>query len=262
MKNKVLFAFSFIGILAGCWAAYFSTVIHAAQPPVFNPASNPYAAGIYAEGIVESVQSSGQNVNIYPEVAGTVKEIFVREGQMVAKGAPLLQIDPSIQNATAEQQKSQAEAAYAMLQELKAEPRKETLDVNIAQVRAAQASLKTAKDGLDKQQAAYAINPGSISKDALDSAINAEAVAETNLAVARRQYDLMKAGAWIYDIHNQEKQYLALQKAYAASEALLGKYTPHASQDGVVLSINSVVGAYVSRRREPTTLIRRAPIRF
>jgi HlyD family secretion protein len=246
MKNKIVFALSFVGILAGCWAAYFSTIIHAAQPPVFNPASNPYTTGIYAQGIVESVQSSGQNVNIYPEVAGTVKEIFVREGQTVARGASLLQIDPSIQSATAEQQKSQAEAAYAMLQELKAEPRKEMLDVNIAQVQAAQASLKTAKDELDKQQAAYAINPGSISKDALDSAINAEAVAQTNLAVAKRQYDLMKAGAWIYDIHNQEKQYLALQKAYTASEALLAKYTLHAPQDGIVLSINTVVGAYVS----------------
>ncbi len=246
MKNKVLFALSFIGILGGCWAAYFSTITHAAQPPVFNPASSPYVSGIYAEGIVESVQSSGQNINIYPEVAGTVKDIFVREGQSVTKGTPLLQIDPSIQAATAEQQKSQAEAAHSLLEELKAEPRKETLDVSIAQVKAAQASLKTARDSLDKQQAAHAINPGSISKDALDSAINAEAVAQTNLAVAKTQYELTKAGAWVYDIHNQEKQYIALQKAYAASSALLGKYLLRASQDGTVLSINSVVGAYVS----------------
>ena len=246
MRNKVLFALSIVGILAGCWAAYFSTIIHAAQPPVFNPASNPYVSGIYAEGIVESVQSSGQNINIYPEVAGTVKDIFVREGQSVTKGAPLLQIDPSIQAATAEQQKSQAEAAHALLEELKAQPRKETLDINFAQVQAAQASLKTARDSLDKQQAAYAISPGSISKDALDSAINAEAVAQTNLVVADKQFELTKAGAWIYDIHNQEKLYIALQKAYAASSALLAKYTLRASQDGTVLSINSVVGAYVS----------------
>jgi len=246
MKNKLLFALSFLGIVGGCWAAYFSTVSHAAQPPVFNPASNPYPTGIYAEGMVESVQSSGQNINVYPEVAGTVKEILVSEGQTVRKGEPLLQIDPSIQSATALQQKSQAEAAYAMLQELRAQPRKETLDVNFAQVQAAQASLKTAKDEREKQQAAYALDPGSISKDALDSAVNAEGVAQTNLAVAKRQYDLTKAGAWIYDIHNQEKQYLALEKAYAASEALLAKYTLRASQDGIVLSINSVKGAYVS----------------
>ena len=246
MKTKLIFVLSFAGLIAGCWAAYFSTITHAAQPSVFNPASNPYATGIYAEGIVESVQPSGMNVNMYPEVAGTVKEILVREGQAVAKGTPLLEIDPSIQSATAEQQKAQAEAAHAMLEELKAEPRKENLDVNIAQVTAAQASLKTAQDELDKQRAAYAIDPGSISKDALDNAINAEAVAQTNLAVAKRQFDLTKAGAWIYDINNEEKQYIALTKAYEASDALLAKYTLRAPQDSVILSINTIVGAYVS----------------
>lgn len=246
MKTRLLFILSATGILAACVAAYISSITKAAEPPVFNPVSNPYGEGIYAEGIVESVQSSGVNINMYPEVAGTVKQIFASEGQVVRRGTPLLLIDDSIQRATAEQQQSQAQAARAMLDELKAEPRKETLDVNTAQVQAAQANLKTARDALDKQRAAYAINPGSISKDALDSAVNAEAVAQTNLSVAKRQYDLIKAGAWTYDINNQEKQYLALEKAYAASSALLGKYTLLAPRDGVVLSINTVIGAYVS----------------
>jgi HlyD family secretion protein len=246
MKNKWLFILSVIGLIAACYAAYFSTLTKAALPPVFPPASNPYPEGIYAEGIVESAQSSGENINIYPEVAGTVKQIFVNEGQTVQQGAPLLLIDDSIQRATAEQQRSQAQAAHAMLEELRAEPRKETLDVTVAQVQAAQANLKTATDELDKQQAAYAIDPRSISKDALDGAINAKAVAETNLEVARRQYALTRAGAWIYDINNQERQYTALEKAYAASSALLSKYTLRAPHDGVVLSINTVAGAYVS----------------
>jgi len=246
MKNRWLFASSVAGIIAACVAAYYSSITIAAQPPSFNPASNPYAQGIYAEGIVESVQSSGMNINMYPEVAGTVKEIFVSEGQTVRKGMPLLLIDDSIQRATVEQQQSQAQAAHAMLEELKAEPRKETLDVAAAQVDSAQSSLKTASDELDKQAAAYKIDPRSISKDALDSAINSAAVAKSNLDVARRQYALTKAGAWIYDIRNQEKQYMALEKSYLASSALLAKYTLNAPRDGVVLAVNTVVGAYVS----------------
>src|SRR5271168_3335473 len=217
MKIKWLFILSAVGLLAACYVAYFSTITRAAQPPLFNPAQNPYPDGIYAEGIVESEQTSGQNVNMYPEVAGTVKQIFVTEGQMVRKGAPLLLIDDSIQRATAEQQLSQAQAAHAMLEELRAQPRKETLDVVLAQMQAAQATLKTATDQLDKQESAYAIDLGSISKDALDGARNAKAVAETNLEVAKRQYDLTKAGAWSFDIHNQERQFNALEKAYAAS---------------------------------------------
>lgn len=246
MKNKILFVLSLVGILAGTATAYYFTLTKPPLPPVFNPASNPYASGIYAEGIVESVQTSGENINIYPEVAGTVRQILVAEGQEVRKGAPLLLIDDSIQRSTTEQQKSAAQAARAMYQELKAEPRKETLDVAEAQVVSAQAALKTAEDELNKQKAAYEIDPRSISKDALDSAINAEAVAQANLDVARKQRNLTKAGAWIFDITNQERQYNALEKSYLASNSLLSKYTLRAPTDGVVLSISSVVGNYVS----------------
>lgn len=246
MNKKTIFIISTIGILGGIVTAIYSGIATSALPPVFNPAANPYSSAIYAEGIVESVQSSGENISIYPEVPGTVKEILVTEGQEVRKGMPLLLIDPSIQKATAEQQKSAAQAAHAMLEELRAEPRKENLDVTEAQVVSAQAALKTARDELNKQQAAYEMDPRSISKDALDSAINAESVAEANLEVARKQRDLTKAGAWIFDIQNQERQYNALEKSYLASSALLSKYTLRAPNDGIVLTVSTIVGNYVS----------------
>lgn len=246
MRNKILFALSFIGILAGSSAAYYFSRTKAALPPVFNPVSDPYVGGIYAEGIVESVQTSGENINVYPEVPGTVKQILVGEGQQVRKGMPLILIDDSVQRATAEQQKSAADASRSLLEELKAEPRKENLDVAEAQVIAAKASLKNAEDQLNKQKAAYESDPRSVSRDALDTATNAAALAEANLGVAKKQRDLTKAGAWSYDIENQEKQYKALEKSYLASSALLGKYTLRAPTDGVVLSIGTVVGNYVS----------------
>jgi HlyD family secretion protein len=155
-------------------------------------------------------------------------------------------IDDSIQRATAQQLESQAQAAASLLQELKAEPRKENLDVAQAQVESAQAALKTTEDELAKQQAAYEMDPKSISRDALDSAINAAAVAKANLTVARKQYDLAKAGAWSYDIANQERQQNALQNSFMASSALLSKYTLRAPRDGVVLSINPTPGSFVS----------------
>jgi HlyD family secretion protein len=246
MKSKMIFIVSFIGVLGGIAAAILSGITKPALPPAYNPAASPYPSAIYAEGIVESAQTSGENINVYPEVAGTVKEILVSEGQPVKAGQPLLLIDDSIQRATAEQLGSQADAAEALLRELKAEPRRENLDVADAQVVAAEATLKTAQDTLQKDQAAYEIDPRSVSKDALDSAINAAAVAKANLFVARKQDDLTKAGAWVYDIQNQERQQHALAKAYAASRALLGKYTLRASRDGVVLAINTIVGNYVS----------------
>jgi len=244
--RKLLFALSFIGLLAGCVVAYLSAITQPPLPPAFSPATNPYPKGIYANGIIESDQTSGANINVYPEVPGTVKKILVAEGQEVKKGTLLLLIDDSVQRATVEQLQSQAQAAFTLLNELKAQPRKETLDVAEAQVVAAQAALKTAQDALEKQQAAYDLDPKSVSKDALDSARNAAATAQANLEVACKQRDLTKAGAWIYDINNQERTYNALYKSYLSANALLAKYSLRAQADGKVLAINPIAGSYVS----------------
>ena len=246
MKHKFIFAISLGGILAGIATAIFFSIKTPALSPAFSPAVNPFRKAIYAEGIVESAQTSGENTNLYPEVAGTVKEILVSEGQQIRAGDTLLRLDDSVQRATTEQLASQARAAKALLDELKAQPRKETLDVASAQVTAAEASLKMAGDTYQKDLVAYRMDSRAVSKDALDSAANAVNVASTNLDVARKQYTLIKAGAWIYDIQNQERQTAALEESHAAANALLAKYTLRAPRDGVVLSINTVVGNYAS----------------
>lgn len=246
MKNKMLFISAGVGIVLACVAAYIFALQKPAQPPVFPPAANPYGAGVYAEGIVESEQASGSNISLYPEVPGTVKTVLVKEGQQVHAGEALLQIDDSVQRAITEQQQAQAQAAGSLLEELRAEPRKENLDIASAQVEAAKAQLKTTSDALDKQQAAYKADARTVSKDALDAAANAASVAKANLAVAERQYELTKAGAWSYDIHNQEMQYAALSRSYASASALLAKYLLRAPADGTVLSVNTVQGSYVS----------------
>ncbi|ACO31351.1 MULTISPECIES: biotin/lipoyl-binding protein [Acidobacterium] len=246
MKTRWLFVLASIGLLGACVAAYFSSRVMQAQQPMFQPASNPYSDGIYAEGIVESAQSSGTNLNLYPEVAGTVSAVLVKEGQSVKKGQKLLQIDDTIQNATTRQLQAQAAAAHTMLNELRAEPRPESLAVSAAQVAAAQAQLKTSQDTLTKQQDAYRADTRTVSQDALDNAKNAARVAAANLTVAENQYALTKAGAWSYDIQNQERQWIALTRAYQAAQALLGKYALVAPRDATVMAINTAPGAYVS----------------
>ncbi len=89
MRNKLLFTLAGVGILFGLYSAYVFSQPRPSQPPVFNPAPNPYAKGIYANGIIESFQSQGANVNIYPEVAGPVTQILVAEGASVRRGTPL-----------------------------------------------------------------------------------------------------------------------------------------------------------------------------
>ena len=164
MRNKIIFILAIIGLLTGIVSAYIFGIEKKPQPPAFNPASNPYTKGIYANGIIESYQTNGANINIYPEVPGTIKKILVSEGEIIKKGTPLLLIDDSVQRATVEQQKSQIELAGA--------------------------SLKSSQDVLDKQRTSYELNPRSVSKNDLDNAENAVNVAKANMEVSRRQYDL------------------------------------------------------------------------
>ncbi len=245
MRLRLELLLAILGLTAGLIGAYVYGLRAAPQPPLFNPAANPYARGIYAEGIIESYQNNGENINIYPNVSGTIVEIPMHEGQQVSKGTVLMRLDDSVQRATAEQLRSQAEAAHAMLEELRAEPRRETFEVSKAQLVYAQAQLKNAQDELAKQATSYQLDPKSVSKYTLDDAINAEKVAAANLKVVRKQYELTKAGAWIYDIRNQERIYGADEKAYLSAQSLLAWYTLTAPADGKVLAIRAAVGSYV-----------------
>jgi len=164
VRNKVIFIAAIIGLVIGIVAAYIFSIEKKPLPPAFNPASNPYTKGIYTNGIIESYQTNGANINIYPEVPGTVARIFVTEGSLVKKGAPLFLIDDSVQRATVEQQK--------------------------AQIALSEASLKSSQDQLDKEKKSYELNPRSVSKNDLDNAENAVNMAKATIEVSRKQYDL------------------------------------------------------------------------
>jgi HlyD family secretion protein len=160
--NKIIFALAIIGILAGLVAAYIFGMERKAQPPVFKPVSNPYESAIYANGMIESEQPNGANINIFPEVSGPITQVLVHEGQQVSAGTPLFTIDDSVQRANTE---------------------------------LAEANLKAARDQYDKRRASYDIDPESISKDVLDTAEDAviQAAAALKAANALLQYYSVKA---------------------------------------------------------------------
>jgi HlyD family secretion protein len=246
VRNKILFGLVAAGLAGGIASAIIYNRRPKPEPPVFTPATNPYPRGIYANGIIESAQEHGQNTNMYPEVTGVVTGIGVYEGQHVSRGDVLMTLDDSVQRATVGQLQAQAQAASATLEQLRAQPRKETLAVTAAQVEQAQAAHARAKSTLDKQARSYELDPRSVSKQVLDDARNAVTEAAAAVDVARRQYELTKAGAWSYDIRTQEQQVAALTKQAAAAEALLAKYTIRAPRDGIVMAVNAAVGSYVS----------------
>jgi HlyD family secretion protein len=235
-----------LGVVAALLVAFLLNRPIKPQPPAFQPAANPYTQGIYANGVIESDQSSGENINIFPEVSGPLVAIYVQEGQTVRAGQALFAIDDRVQKAATEQLRLQAQGAAAVLAELKAEPRRETLAVVAAQLAQAQANLKTLEDQRDKLLQSARLDARSVSRETVDAAVDAAKAGDEAVAVAQRQLDLTRAGAWSYDIQNQAAQAAALDHAYQSARALLDKYVVRASADGVVLALNAPKGGYVS----------------
>lgn len=207
MRNKILIGIAIFGILLGVGSAFFMKLRPKSEPPAFKPASNPYTSGIYANGIIESAQKNGANVNVYPEVSGTVVSIPVHEGQQVKTGAPLLALDETVQRSTAESAKAGIAVAEA----------------NFANVQAQYEKLK----------ASWNLDPRSVSKDALDTAANAVRAGKASLELARKQYDAARALLDKYTLTARE------DGTVLAINTSVGSYI--SSQGGY----NSYTGGYV-----------------
>lgn len=246
MKYRWLLVCSVIGALIGLGSAIYYNLPKRAQPPAFQPASNPFEKGVYANGIVESDQGNGSNINLFAEVSAPVKQIYVTEGQSVSKDDALIALDDRVQRATAEQLDEQSNAAKAQLDALHAMPRAEVLRVAKAQADVAMANIKLARDQYEKLKRAFDLEAGAVSREALDNAANTLRVSEANGELANRQLEQTRAGAWRFDVNSQESQYKALKKSAEAAWVTLDKYVVRAPADGVILAINATVGSYVS----------------
>jgi HlyD family secretion protein len=97
---------------------------------------------------------------------------------------------------------------------------KELVAKDAAQIRYEQASLLSLEEQLQKTKKAVALDPRSVSKNALDNAINAVKIQTEALNVAVGQYQ--------------------------ADKALLAKYTIHSPIEGIVLRAGVAVGDYAS----------------
>ena len=114
MKHRLLFAVALLGIVAGLISAHLYRRRLPTQPPL-GLIRDPYPIGLYAEGIVQSRQASGDDLNVYPEVAGTVVHLYVHPGARLTRGEPLLAIDASVQRRVLAEDRAKIGAARAAL---------------------------------------------------------------------------------------------------------------------------------------------------
>ncbi len=234
MKNKLLIGVAILGVLLAIGSAYISGIPAKPQPAAFKPTSNPYAKGIYANGIVETPQASGENVNVYPEVPGTVLKILVTEGQHVPPGTPLLILDDSVQRATT--------ASFK------------------AQVDVAKATLKNLQDQYLKQKASWSLDTRSVSKDVLDTAENAARGAKAALELAQKQYEAANALLAKYSIKAlSDGTVLSVNTAVGSYISSQGVYSSYTGAFRPVMVLGNMQGDLAVRCYIDEILIHRIP---
>lgn len=158
MDTRKLFMFASGGIVFGVLGIFIYSDNIKHQDPL-GVSYNPYKQGIYASGIVESLQENGSNTNMFPSVAGRITAIHVKDGSRIKKGEVLLTIDPAAQTGIVETDKA-------------------TVKLN-------EDSLVTVQDQYNKLLKAYTLNPKAVSKNDLDNAKNAVITATQNITVSK-----------------------------------------------------------------------------
>lgn len=188
------------------------------------------------------------------ERGGRVTKILVREGSQIEQGDVIAELDQEDLDATAQRVESELAAANALLAELVAGPREQSVKAASARVNELSAQMELAKIDAERQQ--QLAPRGATSRSELDSAVFGLQASKNSLLAAQATLDELVEGT------RQER--IAAQRATCASiEASLreieaqrndsrivapfsGRISVRAIDEGVVVAPGSTVLAVVS----------------
>lgn len=213
-----------LGVVVLCLAA--ASIVRtqpAAQrndPPSVPPRSK-FESRVAAVGLVEA---NTENISIGAHLPGVVEQVFVKVGQNVQKGDPLVKLDTRRLEATI----SEAEASIDV--------RRAELETAKAEVQSAQASLADVQRLL---KIAEATDPRSISVEEVTRRRSAVEIAQARLGAARSSIGAAEAGI------------RAAEATLRSTRVELDRSTVHAPITGQILQVRVRVGEFVPAGATP-----------
>ncbi|MGP1384360.1 MAG: efflux RND transporter periplasmic adaptor subunit [Thainema sp.] len=166
------------------------------------------------------------------ELAGTVTQLYVEEGEPVAAGQVLAELDMRSLDTERQQLVAQRDQMLAQLQELQAGPRTE----EIAAARAAVADLEQQVQlaQLQESRREYLHAEGAISREELDQQSFSRGSLENRLRQAQSQLDELLAGTRSEQLTAQSARVRQLDASIQAIDVQRSKSTLTAPFNGVV----------------------------
>jgi multidrug resistance efflux pump len=244
MFSKYLLPLIAVGLLV--FAVGHVVVAHQERPslpPPREPARSSFAFQVAGSGVVEA---QTENISIGSALPGVVMEVYVpveKVGQRVKAGEPLFRVDDRAIKAQLAVQEANLAAAEAQLAKLNVTPRPEEVPPAEAKVRVAQAAVDVQRDLAERSRRLLASR--AMSTEDVQQRQLALEVARQQLAQAKADCDLVKAGAWQPD---KQIAYATVQQARAQIEQTrteLERLIVRAPVDGDVLQVNVRPGEFV-----------------
>jgi len=205
--------------------------------------------------IVDAVSASGKiealhSIGLSFKNPGTIKEIYVKEGQSVKAGQLLALQDATDLELQVRQAQANLDNALAKLQALQAEP----LTTDVAQAEAGveqtQAEYDNAQDTLRRNQSLF--DAGALPEVDLNSARKAEVTAAGNLKKARAALEDLMDGSRPEDIAAARAQVESTRTQVELARNNQAATEIKAPWDGIVTNVNGQVGQRVGSNTSAT----------
>ena len=225
MKNKIIFALAFVGILGGMCDRHFSSVTKPALPPASIRRRTRTRTPSMPKALSRARKPAARTSTSIRKLPARLRRSLSLKGSRSRQGSPCFAIDDSIQEPR-RNSRNLRRRPRSHVGRTQSRTAKRNLDVADAQVVSAEAALKTAQD---TEEGGNRLRDGSPIRQqgCAGRRDQCRRRRKSNLEVAKKQHELTKAGAWIYDIgtrneHTRPRQGLCASKRssrqiYAAS---------------------------------------------
>lgn len=180
---------------------------------------------------------------VLPKVGGRITELPVRENAFIQAGDVIARIEDEVLRLQVEQARAAYEAADAQYRQAIRGVRSQELEIARAEVEQAEAALQTARSNLDRTERLYEAE--AISRREYEEAQDAFQAAETQVANARRQLEIMEQGASDEELEMARANADAARRQLELAELQLSYATVRAPVSGTVARVLAEPGQTV-----------------
>jgi len=240
----MFFKYGIPAIAAGALAFAVLSVRHMkpqqveAAPPLAPPSSE-FERQIGGIGMVEA---ASENISIGTPVPGLVSAVYVRAGQAVRRGQPLMRLDDRDLGAELALRETAVRVAEARLQRLRNAPRPEDIPPAEARLEQARAQLADAEAQLRIIEAVP--DRRAVRTEDLERRRWAVAAARAQLREAEAALAQLRAGAWREDILVAEAELAQARQHLERVRTDLERLTVTAPVSGRILRVNVRAGEF------------------